>query len=147
MEAIFYLRKFIEDRPVHSLGRFNYSVALKRIGDSLKADEEFQKAMELSKNKVNTTLKSKYEWLEGLGFAQQTLGQHDAAISTYEKVIAFSPNSGWAYRKLAEIYLIKNNKEKALSLLRRAVDLMPQDLRTIKLIESLQTTTANQSLQ
>lgn len=58
----------------------------------------------------------------------QIFGKYDEAISTYEKVIEFSPNSGWAYRKLAEVYLVKNEKEKALT---------PQDTRTNKLLKEL----------
>lgn len=137
-EAIYYFRKTIEKHQYSFIARIYYSIALKLNGEHSKAEDEFQYGIKQSNNRINTNLKSSYEYIEALGFANQVWERWDEAIYNYKKVIQSVPNSGWAYRKLGEVYLSRKEKDLAKAALNRALELMPQDTRTINLLKEVE---------
>ena len=59
--------------------------------------------------------------LENLGTTLNGLGRYDEAIQALEAALKLNPNSGWAYARLAESYLLQSiEAERALELLETA---------------------------
>lgn len=136
-EASFYFRKILETNPRSVLGRIYNAIALKKMGEDSAADVEFNRGISNSES-INTNLKSQYEVLESLAFSKQVWERWDEAIRDYKKVIQHSPNSGWAYKKMAEVHKAKNEKEQALEALRKALELMPGNEGVLKLARDLE---------
>lgn len=136
-EAKYYFRKVIESYPYDCTAHLYYSAMLKMGGEDSRAEMEFKSAMEKSKKIINPNLKSSYAYLEALAFAYQAWGKYDEALSTYGRVTQFNPNSGWAYRKMAEIYIAKKEKDKAINALKKARYLMPEESKTAKMLNEL----------
>ncbi|HOE67879.1 MAG TPA: tetratricopeptide repeat protein [Candidatus Hydrogenedentes bacterium] len=123
-EAAFYLRSQIEKNANIPTSRLFYSATLKINGDPVRAEEEYARAI---KNRINTKLKSNFEYVEALAYAHQAWGRYDEALAAYKQVSEMMSYLYWPHMKMGEIYLARGEKELAIASFNRAVSLAPQN--------------------
>ena len=72
--------------------------------------------------------------LEALGMTQVALGEQGAATITYTRLVQLQPQSGFAHRRLAELYLAASNQVAAGRELRAALEINPKDLDALLML-------------
>jgi tetratricopeptide (TPR) repeat protein len=107
--------KAIELKPDHVNAWYNKGVRLTEHGRHDEALKVYEKAIELKPDYVNA-------WYNK-GVSLDKLGRHDEALNAYEKIIEIKPDDADAWYNSACFYSIRDDKEKALSYLRRAIDI------------------------
>jgi tetratricopeptide (TPR) repeat protein len=133
--ALHYFRTVFNMQPTDT-ARLYLSVALKLSGDEAAGRAHYDQAVNSAKLR-RAHAKSHYEYFEALGRAHQAWGCLDEGAAAYTRVIDAVPRLGYGHRQLGEIYCRQGNKSAALSQLREALRLMPQDARTIMLLEEV----------
>jgi len=132
-EALYHFRRFLETSPNSSISRVYAAIALKMSGQDADAERERQEALAQAQNKINSSLRSNYEYVEALALADQSWGRIDEAIIQYQKVIEVAPHAGWAYKKLAGLYHARGNSELARQMIMKALERLPDDVEVQRL--------------
>ena len=102
-------------------------VVLLRKGFSSDAIETFEYSLKLQPNDAGSHA--------NLAMAYQEAGQGDKAIEEFDKAIDLDPGLETAYRKLAEIYLSRNNSLELRHTLERYLKAMPNNLTARKALQ------------
>ena len=115
-EALKSIEKAIELEPSDSMSWFNKGVILRDLGRPELALESTEKAIELEPGNSEA-------W-DNKSLLLHNLGRHELALKSIEKAIELEPKSANAWYNYACIYYsIKGDKEKALSFLRKAIEI------------------------
>ena len=107
--------KAIELKPDYVEAWYNKSVELGKLGRHDEALKACEKAIELKPDYAEA-------W-NNKGVALCKLGRHDEALKADEKAIELKPDYAGALYNSACFFSIRDDKEKALSCLRRAIDI------------------------
>jgi tetratricopeptide (TPR) repeat protein len=122
------------DKQATDIARLYYSVVLKLSGDETAAQAQYEQAVNAAQRR-NLTAKSHYAYFEALGRAHQAWGRLDEAAAAYARVVDAVPQLGYGHRQLGEVYWRQGNKVAAVSQFQEAQRLMPDDPRTIALLQ------------
>ena len=115
-EALKVFEKAIELESGDSKAWYNKGVVLRDLGRDDEALESIEKAIEFESNDFNA-------W-SSKGVLLRDLGRDDEALESIEKSFELEPKSANVLYNYACIYYsIKGDKEKALSLLRKAIEI------------------------
>lgn len=87
-------------------------------------NKDVKKALSAAQDAV-TALPDKPELLDALGRVQQTAGDFNQAISTYNKLAGLQPKSPQPYLRLAEVHVAAKNKDAAVQSLRKGLEIKP----------------------
>ena len=114
--ALISIEKAIELKPDYADAWGNKGITLGDLGRHDEALKAFEKVIELEPSHSKA-------W-DNKSHALHTLGRHDEALKSIEKAIELEPKSANAWYNYACIYYsIKGDKEKALSILRKAIEI------------------------
>jgi tetratricopeptide (TPR) repeat protein len=86
-----------KQKPKDPAAQTNYAVALYATGDTAKAKDQYEKAVQLDPN--NATLRN------NLGNAYRDLGGYEKAVDSYQKALTIDAKLLNAYMNLANLYL------------------------------------------
>lgn len=136
-EAAYQLRKFLETHPSSGIGRVYYAASLRLSGDLSSGEQELAIVRKSVGKKINLNLKSNYEYIEAVAYADHIWERFDDAIQGYNQVLLSCSSCGRSYRNLGEIYVKLQDKSKAKENLTKAAAIMPEDQRTKKMLEDL----------
>jgi tetratricopeptide (TPR) repeat protein len=133
-EAVYHLRRYTEARPRDATGLLYYAAALHLSGDVAAADEVLKQMQERTIPKW-PPLKCSLEIVKAQAFVDQAWGHDEKALAGYARVLEANPAYGQVYRRMGEILLKRGDKTRAGELLKKAVELSPQDVRARMLAE------------
>lgn len=95
-----------------------------RLADSFYFSNEWSKAIHLYEQLLNDTSKNSVEW-QRLAFSHYSLGNIDDALKYYAKSETTNPPTAmlpFLYSRMSKAYAIKNNGEKTIAYLKKAID-------------------------
>jgi tetratricopeptide (TPR) repeat protein len=127
-KAIQHYAESLRINPGFALAHNNLGAAMLRSGNFEEAVSHFQTALRLkpgdldARNNLNKTLVHKYY---RSGNDHLNKGELDQAREQYRKALSIQPQFVPALRRLAEVYVLKQNDEMALALLSEIVRLEP----------------------
>jgi len=100
--------------------------AIAGLATAYSAQKQYDKALgvlnEGLKRSNNSTL-----LLNQLGSTEALAGKYDAAIATFQKVVAADPKSAHGHLELADVYALRGDDNGALPIYREAANLAPAD--------------------
>ncbi|MBI5777922.1 MAG: tetratricopeptide repeat protein [Planctomycetes bacterium] len=97
----------------------------RQYGNQLSGHGQYGEALKAYDQAIELNSQEFYVW-EDKGYACLKLARYDQAAQAYEKALKLNPNSFTGWYNIACAYSLKQDKEHALSNLRRAVALQPQ---------------------
>ena len=120
-EAIFYLEKLTKLDPKHVDAYYYLGLAHKRSQNMVLADEALNTALSLSPKRLDL--------LHAKAALMYDLENYEAAILTYNKIVAIEPKDALGWYDLACCYALQGNSESALASLKQAIELAPDRFR------------------
>ncbi|KPJ59396.1 MAG: hypothetical protein AMJ46_11230 [Latescibacteria bacterium DG_63] len=130
-KAVMELETAVEQEPDNGLAHLKLAMAYAEIGETKKAGEEFNRALELDpKLEKDVDANRRHYWVEhfneGVRLSQEEKDFAEAA-KEFEKAIELDPLDVRAYTNLGFCYTQLGDHEKALSLFEKAAELEPTD--------------------
>ena len=148
-EAADLFQRYTESKPDNVWGQYMLGMAAWRAGDLHRAEQAFDKALEIDSHHEKSLLNSSRvlldlgraaealdriqlaieqdsgsaEGLRLLGRAWDQLGETDKAIDAYRAALVRQPDDVWSMNNLGLIYLEQGEPEQALPPLARAVEI------------------------
>lgn len=130
-KAVRELEIAVEQEPENGFAHLNLAMAYGEIGETKKAGEEFDKALELNpKLSKDVETNRRHYWVEhfneGVRLSQEEKNFEEAA-KEFEKAIELDPRDVRAYSNLGFSLTQLGEHEKALALFEKAAELEPTD--------------------
>ena len=128
-EANVYFIKVLQVKPLKSVVQFNYGQNLSRLGDCLKAQDAFSKALEAS-DRQNDEFVSKVLRQRAACYAK--LNDTENAIADLNESLDLRDNYSEARVDLAEIWIKQNKIDKAKKIVVQGLALQPNSCSLLK---------------
>jgi tetratricopeptide (TPR) repeat protein len=130
-KAVRELETAVEQEPNNGEAHLKLAMAYAEIGDTKRAGEEFNRALELNpKLQKDVEANRKHYWVEhfneGVRLSQEEKAFEEAA-KEFERAIELDPIDVRAYTNLGFCYTQLGEHEKALALFEKAAELNPTD--------------------
>ena len=93
---------------------FELGFLYKEKGDFKRARERLQQSIRLNPDSV--------EAMQQLALVHAMMGHYEDAISVYKEIISRHPQESFPYYAIASVFSMKNETDKALGWLQKAVD-------------------------
>ena len=119
-KAIADFNKAIQLDPNYMTAYYNRGIAFFNTGDNERAIADFNKAIQLNPNFADVYYTRGYLYLHGKK-------DFEKALADFDKAVQINPNNTAAYRRLAEIYKVKNDYEKSIANYDQAIRITPND--------------------
>ena len=117
-QSMRYLKQVLEQEPDNSKALFMTGVNLRDLGDTNKAIDYIQKAVDANQTYI--------EAMDMLGILYAAKG-NPLAVSYYQNILNIDPNRADIYYKLGVYYQAKEETNKAIEAYTKAVQLKPDD--------------------
>lgn len=127
-----------------SISSVSYAQTAIKVADSLYALSDWKKAIPAYESALKTSPENSLAW-NRLGYSYHNLKNYEKAIASYTKALENKPApmlEATVHARLARIYSVKNEREKAIEYLNKAIErgyLNLQEMQTSQDFESVRT--------
>jgi tetratricopeptide (TPR) repeat protein len=124
-EEILNVRDGEKGDASHANAFLSLGILFWRKGNPKRALKYLQASAEISKSLANHSLQAQCQ--NALALVQTELGNIDGAVSAYQRAISLSPESGFLWNNLGQLFAKNERNEEAINAFKKALSCSPQD--------------------